>query len=167
MIGGGEAEISPIEMSVAPSPEIAAVAAPVERIFATVAGEKPALVPVEIRAEHLAAPPAPLAFPLAATMSEAESSAHPMSSESVANAAAPRRHPGRGGNPAEQTLVVATRWKCLKAEDSRIPALQLEPSSAASAPKELEESAGHSMHQVTVQPQSEPEAEPEAVSAGA
>lgn len=130
MIGGGEAEMSPIEMSTAPSPEIDAVAAPVERIFATVAGEKPALVPVEIRAEHLAAPPAPLAFPLAATMSEAESSAHPMSSEAVANAASPRRHPGRGGNPAEQSLVVATRWKCSKGRSKQVknqPILRLIP----------------------------------------
>jgi len=59
-------------------------------------------------------------------------------------------------NPAADTRARKS------AEDSRLPALQLGPSSAASAPKELEESAGHSMNQGTVQLQSEPEA----VSAG-
>ena len=60
-------------------------------------------------------------------------------------------------NPAADARVIAS------AEDSRLPANDLEPTSAASAPQESEESsAGHSMNQVTVQPQSEPQA----VSAG-
>jgi len=175
---------APVELSVTPSPAIAEVAIPVEGVSATIEGEKQGPVLSEIRAEHLAPPPVPLASQPATTMSKVESSAHPMFSQAVADAATPvlapraRRKSGkeksrRGGqielfeghletdhkpgNPAADARTRAS------AENSKTPALQLKPSSAASTPGELAESTGHPMNQAAVQPQ----AEPQAVSAGA
>jgi len=187
-IGGGEAVMPPVELSVASSPAIALVAAPVEQSSATVAEEKIGPVPSESRGEHLAATPRSLAVPPVTTSSKAESSPHPTSNEALADDTAltsvPRakkksarmaKHEKvrrddqidlfkaqleegqKPANPAADARAIAS------AEDSRLPANELEPTSAACAPQELEESsAGHSMNQVTVQPQSEPQA----VSAG-
>jgi hypothetical protein len=77
-IGGGEAVMPPVELSVASSPAIAVVAAPVGQSSATKAGEKISMpVPSEGRGEHLPATPTSLAVPPAATRSKAESSRTP------------------------------------------------------------------------------------------
>jgi HPt (histidine-containing phosphotransfer) domain-containing protein len=187
----------PVELSVASSPAIALVAAPVEQSSATVAGEKIGPVPSERRGEHLAATPTSLAVPPATTRSKAESSPHPTSNEALADdtalTSAPRAKKKSArmakrekvrrddqidlfeaqleagqtpANPAADAHAIAS------AEDSRLPSLELEPTSSAFAPQELEKSAGRSMKQVTAQPKTlestapKPQSEPQAVSAG-
>jgi sensor domain CHASE-containing protein/HPt (histidine-containing phosphotransfer) domain-containing protein len=182
-IRGGEAVMLPVELSAASSPAIAVLAEPVEQTSAAVVGEKLVPVPSESRGERLAATPAPLAVPPTTTSSKANSSAHPMSHEARAEAGAHTSLPRAKGksarmakreqvrrhgpidlfegqlkagqtpaNPAPNARAIAS------AEDTRLPALELAPTSAASAPQELKESAGGPVNQVTAQPQSEPQA---------
>jgi hypothetical protein len=159
----GEAVISPVELSVASSPAIAVLAEPVEQSSVTVVGEKLGPVSSESRGEHLAAAPAPLAVPPATTSSKANSSAQPVSHEVPAEAGADTSVPlakrtsarmakreqvrrddqidlfegqleagQTPANPAPNARAIAS------AEDSRLPALELAPTSAASALQELD-----------------------------
>jgi sensor domain CHASE-containing protein len=159
----GEAVVSPVELSAASSPAIAALAEPVEHGSATVVGEEPRPVPCESRGEHLAATLAHLAVPPTTTSSKANSSAQPMSDEARAEADAdtsvPRanrksarmpkreqvRHHGQidlfegqleaGQTPAEPAPNARAK---ASAEVPRLPVLELAPTSAASALQELD-----------------------------
>ncbi|MGO8928993.1 MAG: CHASE domain-containing protein [Limisphaerales bacterium] len=182
-ISGGEAVMSPVELSAASSPAIAVLAEPVEQSSATGVGEKLGSVPSEGRGEHLAATPAPSAVPPTTTSSKANSSAHPTSHEARAEVGAHtsvprakrksarmakreqvRRHDQidlfEGQLEAGQTPAspAPNARVTASAEDSGCPAFELAPTSAASARQELAESAGGSVNQVTAQPQSEPQA---------
>jgi HPt (histidine-containing phosphotransfer) domain-containing protein len=189
--------MSPVELSVASKPAIAALAASVEASSATVVEEKPGPVPSESRGEHLAVMPAPSAVPAATTSSTANSSAHPTSHEARAEAATltpvpqAKRKSARiakrekvrrdeqvnlfeGQLEADQTPAnpAANARAIASAEDSGLPALELAPTSAASAPQEPEEPAGGPVNQVTAQPKTsestapQPQSEPQTVSAG-
>jgi sensor domain CHASE-containing protein/HPt (histidine-containing phosphotransfer) domain-containing protein len=177
--GGGEAVVSPVELAVASSPAIAVLAAPVEQSVATELGP----VPSESQGEPLAVTPAPLAVPPATTSSKVNSSAHPRSHEALAQAGALMSLPrakGKSARVAKREKVrrddqidlfegqlqagqtpanpTANTRAAASAEDSDLPALELAPTSAASAPQELEEPAEGPVNQVTAQPQSKPPA---------
>jgi sensor domain CHASE-containing protein/HPt (histidine-containing phosphotransfer) domain-containing protein len=192
--GGGEAVVSPVELAVASSPAIAVLAAPVEQTVATELGP----VPSESQGEPLAATPAPLAVPPATTNSKVNSSAHARSDEVLAEAGAltslpraKRKSASRiakrekvrrddqidlfeGQREAGQTPANpnANSRAAASAEDSGRPALELVPTSAASAPQELEEPAEGPVNQVTAPPDASestaprPQSEPQAASAG-
>ena len=192
--GGGEAVVSPVELAVASSPAIAVLAAPVEQTVATELGP----VPSESQGEPLAATPAPLAVPSATTNSKVNSSAHARSDEVLAEAGAltslpraKRKSASRiakrekvrrddqidlfeGQREAGQTPANpdANSRAAASAEDSGRPALELVPTSAASAPQELEEPAEGPVNQVTAPPDASestaprPQSEPQAASAG-
>ena len=196
-IGAGKAVMSPVELSVASSPAIAVLAASVEASSATVVEEKPGPVPSESREEHLAVMRVPSAVPAATTSSTANSSAHPTSHEALAEAASltpvpqAKRKSARiakrekvrrdeqvnlfeGQLEADQTPAnpAANARAIASAEDSGLPALELAPTSAASAPQEPEEPAGGPVNQVTPEPDTsegtapQPQSAPQAVSAG-
>jgi sensor domain CHASE-containing protein/HPt (histidine-containing phosphotransfer) domain-containing protein len=161
-IGAGKAVMSPVELSVASSPAITVLAAPIEQTAAAVAGAKLGPVPSESRGESLAVTAAPSAVPAATTSSTANSSAHPTSHEARVEAAAlapvPRakRKSARtakrekvrrdeqvnlfeGQLEAGQTPAnsAADARAIASAEESSLPTIELAPASAASAPPEL------------------------------
>ena len=182
-VRSGEAVMSPVEPSMASSPAIAALDEAVEQTSATVVGEKRGPVPRDSREEHLAAMPAPLAVPSTTTSPKVNSSATPASHEVPAEAGADtsvprarrrssrtpkgqevRRHDqvdlfeGRlEGSPTPANPAPNSRAKA-SAEETRHPVIKLASTSAASAPQELEESAGDPVHPVSARPQAEPPA---------
>jgi sensor domain CHASE-containing protein/HPt (histidine-containing phosphotransfer) domain-containing protein len=196
-IGGGESVMSAVGPSEASSPAKATLAAPVEQSSATAAGEKLSPVPSENRREHLAVTPTPSAVLPTTTNSHAESPAYPMSGEALANPTAVTALPPakkksariakrekvrrneqidlfEGQIEAAQTPAnpAADARAMVSAEDSGLRAPEAEPTSAASPPKELEESAGLLTKQVPVPPKTsertapQPQPESEAVSDG-
>jgi sensor domain CHASE-containing protein/HPt (histidine-containing phosphotransfer) domain-containing protein len=159
-IGAGKAVRSPVELSVASSPALAVLAAPVEQTAAPVAGAKLGPVPSESRAEPLAVMAAPASVPAATTSSTANSSAHPTSDEARAEAAAlapvPRakRKSARAakrekvrrddqinlfeGQLAAGQTPANPAGAITSAEESSLPTIELAPASAASSPPELD-----------------------------
>jgi len=181
-IGGGEAVVSPPELSAVSSPATAMPLESVEQSAAIAVEEKLGPVCTESRGEHSVATPIPLAVPTTTIDSKASSLVHPMPHEAqaeigahtpvpraqrkstrVANREQIRRHnqidlfEGQSEAGQSPTDPAINARAIASTEGARLPALDLAPASAASEPPDLEEAEVVPVNQVTAQQQSEPQ----------